>query len=66
MIELVLATDMKQHLAICAQFSTMHRLGAYLPGAAEAALAAASPVSAPSHGGVAAGSGGNPGPGPTR
>ena len=35
-IDMVLATDMKQHFAILSHFKTVHRLGAYTPGAAAA------------------------------
>ena len=38
---MVLATDMKQHFALCSQFSTVHRLSAF---SAERAKAAAAPM----------------------
>ncbi|KAG2444401.1 hypothetical protein HXX76_001154 [Chlamydomonas incerta] len=40
-IEMVMATDMKQHFALCSQFSTVHRLSAF---SAERAKAAAAPA----------------------
>ncbi|KAG2501954.1 hypothetical protein HYH03_000452 [Edaphochlamys debaryana] len=51
-IEMVLATDMKQHFALLSQFSTVHRLAGYVHGGA-AATAKGSP------GGKLAGSGPN-------
>ncbi|KAG2436288.1 hypothetical protein HXX76_006599 [Chlamydomonas incerta] len=36
-IDMVLATDMKQHFAILSHFKTVHRLGAYTPGSGGAA-----------------------------
>ncbi|KAG2447135.1 hypothetical protein HYH02_007881 [Chlamydomonas schloesseri] len=36
-IEMVLATDMKQHFALCSQFSTVHRLSAFSAERAKAA-----------------------------
>ncbi|KAG2444404.1 hypothetical protein HXX76_001157 [Chlamydomonas incerta] len=46
-IEMVMATDMKQHFALCSQFSTVHRLSAFSAERAKAAAPNMEPAAGP-------------------
>ncbi|KAG2444403.1 hypothetical protein HXX76_001156 [Chlamydomonas incerta] len=51
-IEMVMATDMKQHFALCSQFSTVHRLSAFSAERAKAAAPTADVPTTPAGGGA--------------
>ncbi|KAG2493194.1 hypothetical protein HYH03_008614 [Edaphochlamys debaryana] len=51
-IEMVMATDMKQHFAFLSHFNTAHRLAAYSAAAANPSHAGGRPVTRPRHGAV--------------